>query len=113
VNTARNEPVGPATPPAAPPVAAAEPERPQIQEILPAAELNRLQSEATKKRQETVQRLNQIRRRHLSTQDQDTVQQIHSYLNVSEDAQRKGDMRKSWDFADKAVVLARALSEGR
>ena len=90
-----------------------EPERPLIQEILPPAELSRLQKDATQKRQETTYRLQQLRRRRLGKQEQDQVEQIQSFLRLSDEAQKKGDMRKASELAEKALVLAKALSENR
>jgi hypothetical protein len=108
------EPVGPPTP-AVPPVqppAESEP-RPQIQEIVPAAELKRLQGEADKTKQEIRQRLQQIGRRHLSPKDQETKNGALSYLRESDEAEKLGDMRKAFELASRGLLLVKLLTDGR
>lgn len=90
-----------------------EPERPPIQEIVPPAELNRLQAEAVKSKQEISQRLEQIRRRRLNRQDQDTRERVQSFVRQSDEAQRKGDMRLAYELASRGLVLAKTLVDGR
>ncbi|HTS25980.1 MAG TPA: hypothetical protein VMH81_08895 [Bryobacteraceae bacterium] len=104
------EPVGPVVPPA-PPTESVE--RPPIQEILPPAELHRLQMEAVKNRQEIQKKLQQLGRRPLSPEQIDMRDKARSFVTQSDEAQKAGDMRKAAEFAAKGLVLARALVEGR
>lgn len=107
----------PATPPATPPAAApaaAEPEpRAPIQEIIPADELNRLRANANAKKEEIRQRLEPLRRRSLTKTQKELVDTITSFLRLSEEAERSGDMRKANEFAERGAVLAQGLPGGR
>jgi hypothetical protein len=108
----RAETVGPAaaqTLPAPPPAES----RPPIQEIVPAAELNRLQAEAEKSKREIRQRLEQARKHRLSPQEQDLREQVLSFVKQSDQAQARGDMRKACDLAVRGLVLAKELVDGR
>jgi hypothetical protein len=106
------EPVGPVPPPVVPPPPA-ESERPQIGEIVPAAEQRRLQAEATKIKQDIHQKLQQVGRRRLSAKDQDLKDQANSLVAQSDAAQHQGDMRKAYDLALRGLVYAKALVDSR
>jgi hypothetical protein len=80
---------------------------------VPQAELNRLQAEAVKSRQEISQRLEQIRKRRLSRQDQDTRERIQTFVKQSDEAQKKGDIRLAYELASRGLVLAKALVDVR
>ncbi|HLK63151.1 MAG TPA: hypothetical protein VKU19_06905 [Bryobacteraceae bacterium] len=115
--TQRNtEPVGPpattATAPAAPPTTEPE-QRPQIGEIVPAAELRRLQADAEKARHDLLEKLQSIGRRRLSDKDKDLKEQAISYEKRSLAAQHQGDMRMAFELASRGLVLAKALVDGR
>lgn len=111
----RTETVAPTTPATSTPAAQPQPaeERAPIQEIVPAAELNRLQAEAVKSKQEILQRLEQLRKHRLTRQEQDLKEQVLSFVKLSDQAQRKGDMRKAYDLAVRGLVLAKELFDGR
>ncbi len=106
------EAVGPTlpSPPAQPPP---ESERPQIQEIVPAAELKRLQTDADRAKLEIRQRLQQLGRRRLSARDQDTKNAALSYLRESEEAEKLGDMRKAYELASRGLLLVKLLADGK
>jgi len=91
---------------------AVEPDRPIVQEIVPAAESSRLQSETTRFKQEISQRLAKLRHR-LSVQQEDMRLQINTLVRQSDQAQQQGDPRKAYELASKGLVLAKALSDGR
>lgn len=107
----------PAAPPVAAPVAApaaAEPElRAPIQEIIPAEELNRLRTNANARKEEIRQRLEPLRRRNLTKHQRDLVDNINSFVRLSDEAERSGDMRKANEFAERGAVLAQGLPGGR
>jgi hypothetical protein len=93
---------------AAPP-ATAEPERPPLQEILPGPERQRLLDEATARKTEARQLVEQARRRHLTRQQSNLVDRIQSFIKQADDAERRGDMRQASELAERALVLARDL----
>jgi hypothetical protein len=113
----RTETAAPSAPPAAssPPVQpqSTEPERPPIQEIVPPAELNRLQAEAVKSKQEIAQRLEQFRKRRLSPKESELKEQVQSFVKLSDQAQKKGDMRQAYALAVRGLELAKQLVDGR
>jgi hypothetical protein len=104
------DPVGPAAPSAPPAESEA---RPQIQEIVPAAELRRLQAEADKTKLEIRQRLQQVGRRRLTPKEQETKNSAVSLLRQSEEAQQQGDMRKASELANRSLLLVKLLPNGR
>lgn len=104
-----NRPKPAARPPveAPAPAPAVEPGRAPISEVLPAAELKRLQDEAAGRAQETRKLIQQIppRRR----QQDSRVRRIETFLKQSQEAERRGDMRQASELAGRALVLAREL----
>ena len=96
----------PATlPPATPPTV--EPGRAPITEVLPAAELKRLQDEASQRSGEARRLIDQIPARR--RQQDSRVRRIETFLKQSADAERRGDMRQANELAGRALVLAREL----
>jgi hypothetical protein len=108
-STPRTEvvPQGPAVPAAAPPPA--EPERPPIQEALPAAELKQMQEEAEARTRETRQLMGEIEHRRLNRQEEGIRERVLSFLQQSAEAEQRGDMRQADELAGRALVLAREL----
>jgi len=96
----------PAPPPAAAP---AEPqERPPIQEIIQPEELRELQANAQHDRKEAQNVLDHIT--HALNHHQQAVRRsIESYLSLSTDAERRGDLRQARELAGRAAVLAKDL----
>ena len=109
-------PPRPETPPVpvlAPPApATAEPERPPVQEIVPASESNRLRESAEARKQEIRKTLEQAQARVLSRDQRAVRLRIEAFLQQSDDAQKKGDMRLADALAQRAQVLARELQNG-
>ena len=99
-------------PPAAPP-APAEPERPQIQEILPASEQKRLQESADARKMEVELRIEQVKHRRMTSREKTIVSSIESFLKLSNQAEARGDMRQADELALRALVLARELQRGQ
>lgn len=100
-------PVQAQTPPPAP--ATAEPERPRVQEIVPAAELKRLQEAAQARKREIRKALEEAQAHRLSSPQRALVPRIQSFLQLSDDAEVRGDMRQADALAERAQVLAREL----
>lgn len=96
-------PQGPAIPP---PV---EPERPRIQDALSPDEVKRLQEEAENTRREIKQRIDSIPVHRLNRQQNILVKRIRTFVEQSEDAKRRGDVRQAAELAQRALVLAKEL----
>jgi len=94
--------------------APAEPDaRPRIQEIVPAEDLNRLKASADAHLQDIRQRLERLPRRGLTNEQKANVETIKSFLRLSEEAERGGDMRKANELAERGLVLAQGLPGAR
>lgn len=105
------------TPPAPPvpdqpPAPAPETARPPIQEILPAAELKRLQESADARKRDVRKVLDQMGSRRLNSQ-KEKVSRIKSFLQLSDDAESKNDMRTAEALAERAQALVGELQSGR
>jgi hypothetical protein len=75
--------------------------------------LNRLRANANAKKDEIRQRLEPLRRRNLTKTQKDLVDTINSFLRLSDEAERSGDLRKANEFAERGAVLAQGLPGGR
>ena len=111
---ARPKPAAPTrtdAPPAAQPATPtpAEPERPTIQEVTPAAEQKRLQDEASARKNEVRRLVEPLDRRRLNRQQRGMLDRVESFVKQSDDAERRGDMRQASELAQRALVLAREL----
>ena len=96
---------------AAPP--AAEPERPPIQEILPAAELKKLQESADARKRDIRRVLEQVGSQRLNGTQREKVERIRSFLKASDEAESHNDMRQAEQLAEKAQTLVGELQSGR
>ncbi|HLI86586.1 MAG TPA: hypothetical protein VKV17_21950 [Bryobacteraceae bacterium] len=96
---------------AAPP-AVAPPDEPRVtvQEIVPPAELKRLQESVGVRQQEIRKVLEAAQARHLTYEQRGLVARIQSFLQQSEDAQKRNDWRQANALADRALVLAKELA---
>jgi len=119
-NTAPPRPkpeAAPAAQPAVPPVAApapAEPDtRPTIQEIVSPEDSNRLKASADQHKAEIHKMLDQLPRRGLTREQRSVVNDIQSFVRLSDEAERDGDMRKANELAERGLVLAQGLPGGR
>ena len=96
-----------------PPPPPTEPERPIIQEILPAAEQKQLLDRAASKRQRARQILEQTRNQRLNDTQRNLKISIETFVKASEDAERRNDARSADGHAERALVLARELQGGK
>jgi len=92
----------------APPAPAPEPGRQPVQEVLRPEERNRHHQEAIHARGETSRLLSRVSAR-VQRQLKDRVDAIKTFLQQSEDFERRGDMRQANELAQRALVLAREL----
>ncbi|HKA01631.1 MAG TPA: hypothetical protein VKE70_34195, partial [Candidatus Solibacter sp.] len=83
-----------APPPATTP---AEPPRPQIQEIIPANDLKRLQESAQNRKREVARILEPFDRRprSLSGSLKIKVQEVRNFVKLSDDFEKRGEMRQA------------------
>ena len=98
------EPPAATLPPATPPVV--EGGRAPMTEVLPPAELKRLQDEARGRSQEARRLIAQLSARR--RQDA-RVRRIETFLKQADEAERRGDVRQASELAGRALVLAREL----
>jgi len=89
-----------------------EPERPTVQEIVAPAELKRLQESAEARKQEIRKVLEQVQARGLSRDQREIVTRIQSFVQLSEEAEKRGDMRQADALAERGQLLARELQNG-
>jgi hypothetical protein len=101
------------TVPDQPPAPAPETARPPIQEILPAAELKRLQDSADARKRNVRKVLDQMGSRRLNSSQKEKVSRIRSFLQLSDDAEGKNDMRTADALAGRAQDLLGELQSGR
>ena len=103
-------------PPAAQPTAAPTPpveteQRPPVQEIVPAGEAKRLQESAGARKQEIRRLLEQAQARGLTRDQRSQVVRIQSFMQLSDDAEKRGNMREADALAERAQLLARELQK--
>jgi len=91
----------------------AEAERPAIQEIIPASEQNRLRDSMERRKAEANQILSQAHNRHQTKLQQSVVKTIQSFLDLAEEASKRGDLRAADAMAERAQILARELQSAR
>jgi hypothetical protein len=94
------------------PAPAPETARPPIQEILPPAELQRLKNSADARKREVRKVLDQMGSRRLNNQ-RETGSRIRSFLQLSDNAEAKNEMRNADELAERAQTLVRDLQSGR
>jgi hypothetical protein len=94
------------------PAPAPETARPPIQEVLPPAELQRLKNSADARKREVRKVLDQMGSRQLNNQ-RETGSRIRSFLQLSDNAEAKNEMRNADELAERAQTLVRDLRSGR
>jgi hypothetical protein len=109
----RRTPANTTTTPAPPAAAPAEPAPPPIQEIIPQAEVKRLEAQAQSRRRDVQQIVEQLLRRQLNPAQRGVITNIQSFLDSSLDAEKRGDMKLADALADRAQILARDLVNGK
>ncbi len=111
--TTVTQPVTPApvTPPATTPQA--EPPRGAIQEVISSTELKRLTDQVQGRRREVTQILEQASKRRLSQSQQNDVNNIRNFLTLSLEAEQRNDIRGADALAERALILARDLQNGK
>ena len=104
------------TSPATPPPATAPPaESPQvaIQEVISPTEKNLLQDQIQGRRREVKQILEQLSKRRPARGQQTIVNDIRNFMVLSDEAEKRNDLRQADAFAERAQILARDLQNGK
>jgi hypothetical protein len=102
-----------ATPVTAPPPAPVESEaRGQVQEILPPEELKHLQDSLAARKLEVHRVLDPALARKLNSQQAAAISRIQSFLQSSDEAEKRGDLRQADALGERAQILAREFQGG-
>ena len=102
----------PATPPPAT-TAPAESPRIAIQEVISPVEFKRLQDQVQGRRREVNQILEQLGKRKPVRGQQTIVNDIRNFMSLSDEAEKRNDIRQADAFAERAQILARDLQNGK
>jgi hypothetical protein len=114
--TDNTQPANPAAnPPASPPpvVTPAEPPPPTIGEIIPQADLKRYQEQAQSKLREVQQIVDQFARRNRTPAQDELLTSIKSFVESSAGAEKRNDMKLADALAERALIKAKDLLNGR
>uniref|UniRef100_Q01PT0 Uncharacterized protein n=1 Tax=Solibacter usitatus (strain Ellin6076) TaxID=234267 RepID=Q01PT0_SOLUE len=112
----RPQPAPAVAPPATPPPAAtapAESPRIAIQEVISPTEFKRLQDQVQGRRREVNQILEQLSKRKPVRGQQTIVNDIRNFMALSDEAEKRNDIRQADAFAERAQILARDLQNGK
>jgi hypothetical protein len=113
---ARSEPPVPAaqtaTQPTVPQPAPEGELREQVQEIIPPEELKQLQDRLATRKQEVRRVLDSAPARKPNAQQSPVISRIQQFLQQSEDAEKRGDLRQADVLGEKAQILAREFQGG-
>lgn len=115
-STRKQQPAPAAAPPATPPPATAPPaEAPRvaIQEVISPTEFKRLQDQVQGRRREVNQILEQLSKRRPVRGQQTIVNDIRNFMALSDEAEKRNDIRQADAFAERAQILARDLQNGK
>jgi hypothetical protein len=93
------------------PVVSAEPARQPVQEVIPAADLKRFQDAAQNRKREVTRILGQLK--HPTKAQQSVVSNIRRFVSLSDEAEKRNDMRQADALAERAQILARDLQHGK
>lgn len=95
-----------------PPAAAPQPaigERPRLQEIVSPEERKKLGDQMAARKKEIDDALRQAAARPLSDHDRNIVDRIKSFLQLSDQAGARGELRQAEALSERALILAREL----
>ena len=101
----------PAPPPPAVQAPTEEPSR--LQPVFTEEERRRILAEIEKRRGEIEGILHGVSQRRLSVSKRNVVTRIRSFMEVADDAARRGDLRSADSLWQRALILAQELASGR
>jgi lipopolysaccharide biosynthesis regulator YciM len=84
-----------------------------LQEIISAEQRKRLLDEIGNRKREINDAVEAASRRNLSQQDRNLIDRIRSFVELSDQAAGRGDMRQADALSERALVLARELKGAR
>ena len=84
-----------------------------MQEIVPPAELKRLKEQADAASRRSVRFSSQVGQAQSLTRAAKHVDTITSFLQLSDEAENRNDMRQADGFAERAEILAKELQSGQ
>lgn len=88
-------------------------DRPPLQEMLPEDEKKQLQQKAADTRRQVRLTLQQVKAHHLTKPQNNVLKMVESFVTQSDGAEKAGDMRLADALAERALVLARELQNGK
>jgi hypothetical protein len=88
-------------------------DRPPLQEILPEDEKKQLQQRAADIRRQVKLTLEQVKAHRLTKTQNNVVKRVEAFVTQSDEAEKAGDMRLADALANRALVLARELQNGK
>ena len=83
-----------------------------MQEILSPEDLKRLQDSLAARKQEVRRVLDSASARKLNNQQTSAISRIQSFLQQSEEAEKRGDLRQADALGERAQILAREFQGG-
>ena len=86
-----------------------EPPRPPIGPVLSEEVRRRLIEDISSRLQEVEQMLGRITARRLSDAERASVERIRSFVNLSRQAEDRGDIQQASALADRALLLAKEM----
>lgn len=111
--TGSQAPLPVAPPPEVPAPAPVVEERPRLQEPVSPEEKRRLADEINNRKREINDILQQASRRNLPDGDRGIVERVHSFLQLSDQAAARGELRQADSLSERALVMARELRNAR
>ena len=88
-------------------------ERPRLQEAVSPEEKRRLADGINNRKREINDILQQASRRNLTDGDRGIVERVHSFLQLSDQAASRGELRQADSLSERALVMARELRNAR
>jgi hypothetical protein len=81
--------------------------------VISPTEVKRLQDQIQGRRREVNQILEQLSKRRPARGQQTIVNDIRNFMALSDEAEKRNDLRQADAFAERAQILARDLQNGK
>jgi len=96
-----------------PPAAQPESTRLPVQEVIPAADLKRLQESAQSRKREVARILQQVNPKRMTQAQKNVLASVQAFVTMSDDFEKRNEMRQADALAERALILARDLQHGK
>ena len=83
-----------------------------MQEIVSPAEAQKMKESAAARKAEVRKTLEQVQAHTLTAEQSNQVKRIQSFLQLSDEAEKRNEVRQADALAERALVLARELQSG-